>query len=82
MFHSVSYAADFFNFLFFRLIALIRDEEENEELLTEAAILLGSMANGSRDLVDSLVDSGLVKVMLQGMLFLISNLLFFNCFCF
>lgn len=49
-----------------RLVALLQEEGENEELLKEVAILLGSLAKGSQEIVDSVVEAGTVQAMLTG----------------
>lgn len=49
-----------------RLLQWIIDEDIPVELRTESAIVLGSLAKGTTENINCLVDSGCVAVLLKG----------------
>ncbi|XP_064465922.1 armadillo repeat-containing protein 8-like isoform X1 [Ornithodoros turicata] len=50
-----------------RLLQILR-EESHPQLLCEAAVILNSLAKGTEDNVKSLLDAGILPVLLQGLL--------------
>ncbi|KAK3083010.1 hypothetical protein FSP39_011619, partial [Pinctada imbricata] len=51
-----------------RLLQWVIDDDVSIELRTEAAIILGSLAKGTEDHANSLIESGCVSVLLKGLL--------------
>ncbi|XP_076312959.1 LOW QUALITY PROTEIN: armadillo repeat-containing protein 8-like [Tachypleus tridentatus] len=50
-----------------RLLQMLTDESSSNELVVETAVTLGSLAKGTDDHVKSLIDAGILPVMLQAL---------------
>lgn len=57
---------DIYQWISSRLLQWIIDEDIPVELRTESAIVLGSLAKGTPENINCLVDSGCVAVLLKG----------------
>lgn len=49
-----------------RLLQLMIEEKSGPEMMTESAVVLGSLAKGTEDNVQGLIDTGSVSVLLKG----------------